>query len=1513
MKKIYTPANRFPVFHFDCIRRYRHLLWTLLLVILASTTHGQDYNATKEKIYIHTNHVFFQPGDILYFKAYVVRAEDQKPTVISNVLYAELISPAGTVVRKSHFGINNGYAEGSFDFSTQAPGGIYKIRAFTSWMQNETENTFFIKEVTLQQSLAPRVLMKLDFPEKGYGAGDEVKAEFSMRNLNDLPIRNHEGKYAVSVGGEVISTSSFKTDAGGKSVIRFSLPKELTTNDGLLNITVMYDSYTESISRSIPIVLNKIDLQFMPEGGTLVEDITSYIAFKALNENGKAADIKGEIRDKQGNKVAVFESYHFGMGKFTLTPASGQCYKAFITSPSNIRQEFELPLAAAQGVTMQVYKEKKELVVILNASSDKDIKLKVSSRNTIYHLENIKLSKGRNEISLDENIFPAGIAQVSLLNADELPLAERLVFLNEDRRLRVIVTPSKGKYLPREKVSLTLKTLDENGRPIPSNFSLAVVDDKLWTFADDKQDHILSWLLLCSELKGKIEEPQFYFKTGEPKAVTALDLLMLTHGYRYFDYIEYVVKEGSLKFLPDQDHILSGQILNEDKLPVRADLFLVNVLAGGEAMHIKTNEDGMFFFSDLKQASQYYLFAQSLEKKEKISINILQNGLGYNPVKAKELKLLPSKPAEKAWALPKIIQKEERKQLPGVVMEPGKNVAMSEVVVTAMGQYRQRKELGYSVSFLRAADLTQAKLANAMHGRVAGLNIVQNANVFDNSKVTLRGIRSMAGENQPLYVLNGIPMDHLSLNGFLSSDIESITVVKDAVATALFGSRAANGAIIVDLKKYRRERIRFNLDAKYFYVSQQIFTPAGTVLHVAKKFYIPKYATLSTEERTDFRETIYWNPVVQTDRDGNASVEFYNSDASTTFRVIAEGIGYNGNLGREEATYAVQNALQVDVKIPPYLTVGDKALLPLVIKNNSGTKQQFTISSIVPPEFKVGQFNNKVSIDPEGSHRILVPVEAVSAGSGNIQFKVMGASGQETISLPIKAADKGFPVKLTFSGNRSAEHNFNIGQMIPGTLQTSLRLFKNLEGQLLDGIESMLREPYGCFEQTSSATYPNILVLKYLKESGRANPQLEKRALEYIDRGYKRLIGFETKEDGFEWFGRTPPHEALTAYGLLEFTDMQDFISVDKAMLERTKRFLLGRRDGKGTFKLETRGLDQFASVPGNIANTYIVYALTQAGVGNEIRKEYETAVKKAMESKDGYQLAMMAIAAHKMKDIVLYKQLLELLNDDKLQAETSVVNSRGASLRVETNALYAMALMNASSPDMGKVAVLISKILSEKSYYGYGSTQSTVLALQAIVEYSKLVGRINSDSPVSFSINNKNVTHETALSQLKEGGNSFSVTYPQKDKAIPYNLEVSYSTYTPPNSEKAELLINTIVKVKNAKMGETVRMDIEVTNTKDKLQPMAIAKVGIPAGLSVQPWQLKEIMEKNQAAYYEVFDNYLVFYWMGFAPVETKKISLDLKADVPGLYKAKASTVYLYYTPEYKNWVDGAEMEIKE
>ena len=1509
------------------IKAYQLLVVFLLTFCSRSIAQLADYNNNKEKIYIQTSHVFFKPGEDLFFKVYLVNAKNQFISVLSNVVYVEIMGPAGNIIKTQNYRVEDGSAEGHYKFEAEANGGLYKIRAYTTWMKNEKESTWFTKEITVQKVIAPRVLMKLDFPQKGYGPGDEVTAAYAIRSLADRPIPGYETRFTVSLGGQSVKTGTFKTDAQGKANISFNLPTNLNTNDGLLNVTINFDGYTEAISRSIPIVLNKVDLQFLPEGGTFVEGLSTNVAFKAVNEFGKPADVKGQILDEDKNVVAGFESFHDGMGQFKFTPQPGKHYSAVLQKPAGVIAHFDLPAASKQGLVMNVHRKEKLLQLQIAVTRDIKIRLIGQSKNDVHFYQELSLKKGVQTVDIDPAKFPAGIARFSITTDTRLPLAERLVFLHPDRKLQVKITSDKERYEPREKVSLRLKTLDENGQPVPSNFSLTVLDDKLWSLADDKQDHILSWLLMSSELHGKVEEPQFYFKEDEKKAIPSLDLVMLTNGYRYFDYIEYLEKTGKPKFSPELSNIISGVIVDKKGNPVKSTVYLLNSMnrydyANGKIIQQTTDDDGVFFFTDITPAMSYHLLARSARKKETVSIKILREGVDYVPSPARKVRdpfdddRLPAPLLAKEKDVLKqqeVIGNEEvKKKIDDLAFGNMGDKALNEIVVVGLGVKREKKALSYAVSTVTAKDLAAGDIAGALTGKAAGVKITQ-ATGSGLTNIRLRGIASVSGNNEPLTILDGIEVEG-ALNKINVDDIASISVLRDASATALYGSRAVNGVIIMTSKKNQQPSTIINLEPTYYYASQpvQLKNDAYTV---APRFYAPKYLSPETQKRTDFRETIYWNPVVQTDKNGDATIEFYNSDASTTFRAIAEGIGFNGKLGRAEKTYAVRAPLTIDVKIPPYMTTGDIVKLPVVIRNNSEKNVSAAINVSIPATMDIEPYQDSVYIPSDSAVQVLVTVRARIATYGYFSFTVKTDKHKERLYLPVQMAGNGFPVITTISGNKSRETNFTINHMMEGSLKTELKIFTQMEDRLISDVESMLREPHGCFEQTSSTTYPNIYILKLLRSSAKKYSGAELKASEYLLAGYKRLIGFETTEHGFEWFGNTPPHEALTAYGLLEFTAMNEFIKVDKGMLERTQQFLLDRRDGKGSFIIRKQGYDAFASVPDKIANFYIVYALTASGIKNEITLEYETAVKKALENNDAYQLSMMALAASNMGRTDDFSKLLKAAEASNLIAETSVVNSKGTSLNVETMSLFALALMRDKTPDLGRVANLISDIMKQKSYYGYGSTQGTVMALQAICTYQQLLGDKIAGSQMEIKVNDKTIysgTRETAtINNVTDGENTFSIKYKDEKVNAPYQLELSYFTSLPPNDAQAELKITTELSTSQTKVGETVRMQVAVKNTRNILQPMSIAKVGIPGGLTVQPWQLKELMEQGKIAYYEIFDNYLVLYWMGLAPEETKKVNFDLKAEIAGKYKGKASNTYLYYTPEFKHWNAGTEVTI--
>ncbi|RBL88086.1 TonB-dependent receptor plug domain-containing protein [Chitinophaga flava] len=1496
------------------------LLLVLIGAMMQVYAQKLNYASTKEKVYLHTSHVFFTPGEDLFYKIYVVDARDQRPAALSSEVFVEIISPAGTVLEKQVYRVENGYAEGAFHFSEQAPGGIYKLHAYTSWMQNEKDETHFTKEITLLKVIPPRVLMKLDFPAKGYGPGDKVIADYSMRNLQQEPVENFQCQYRVAIDGRVVLSDTFVTDTAGKARIVFRLPDTLATNDGLLNILVDYRGNKEAISRSIPITLSKIDLQFMPEGGTLVNGIHTNIAFRAVNEYGKGTDIKGVLMDDNGKQVATFESLRFGMGAFAFTPKAGQRYTASIQAPAGIKGSYVFPQATDNGVVMNIYREGTELLVKLKTDQPQTFVLEGKTKNVSWYKKEVSLKSKEQVIKINPADFPAGIAVFTLSQPNGIPLAERLVFLHAKQQLQVSITTDKNLYEPREEVTLTVSTKDQNDKPVPSNLSLAVIDDKKWSLADDRQDHILSWLLLSSELQGKIEEPPFYFKEDEPAAPAALDLVMLTHGYRYFDFRAEVLRENRLRYAPNRKHRLVGRVVDKYGKSVESTVLLFPYQAHELVRAVKTDPTGKFVLWNTA-ADSYVLVAlpfQRYKRKEELQFNILENtftdagdsSLLESPVVGKDEILELTKEGIKV-PLPEAMRKNAAVDFISFGL---RNKNLSEVIITGYGTSKRAGTAGCIMALPRQYYEAPQSAANALQGRVAGLSIV-NGTPGNNSFVTIRGTASLTGNNEPLYVYNGVPVSAAFLTENLA-DIESITVLKDAAAVALYGSKAANGVIVVSGRSNPNFKIRLPLSPDYKLPIQKIQIP-GVSYTDARRFYAPVYTTTKTAERNDFRETIYWNPVVQTDKRGTATVTFYNSDASTAFRAIAEGIGYNGKVGRAEATYASSARLAIDVKIPPYLTVGDKTWLPLVLSNNRTSTLDADIRLKLPQGLTAGTFESHLTLAGNSSRRVLIPVDASAKLSDSIRISIDSRYGKEEMIWPITVAEKGFPVHISLSGNKTDSFQFWFNKPVPGSLQTKLNLYSSTENLTMDVLEGMLREPHGCFEQTSSTTYPNIYILKYLKYTAQINQQVEEKVKKYLTTGYNLLKSYETTMGGFEWFGRTPPQEVLTAYGLMEFMDMKEFIKVDEDMIARTKKFLLDRRDGKGGFNLEPSKSFQFRAVPYSVANAYIVYAMVKAGMGTEVIPEYEAALTAALKSNSLWELAVMAITASNMKREKDYDKLMVILAPgyrNKTLAKGSMVGAQGTSLNVETKALCGLAFQR-KSEYLQEVLDIIGQITKSRSHYGFGSTQSTLLSLELLTEFAiRRNWKQNSDK-ISFMLNKESLTPgQQVMPGLKEGENKLVVTsHIQNNNHIPYNLDISYYTLLPENNPAAVLKLQTSLSSSRTKVGETVRMNIRVQNESAGGQPMSVAKIGIPAGLSAQPWQLKELIETAQVAHYEVFDNYLVFYWMGLDPHETREIHLDLKAEIAGNYKAKASTVYPYYMPEARHWQEGISVLVSE
>ena len=526
------------------------------------TTHSPE-----DRVYLQLDKPFYQPGDDIWLAAYVRDGLNLKASGKSDIVHVELISPKGTVEKKINLIAKNGKAAGDFNLDKEALGGLYKIRAYTNWMKNEGTDNYFEKEIQVQDVVLPNLKMKLDFEKKAFGAGDEVIAKLELNTNENKPLSDYKIKFVANLNGVKIIEQADITDENGMRYIKFNLPKELKTNDGLLNVMIDYNGSTESVSRSIPIVLNNINFTMFPEGGDLVCGLDNTVAFRALNEFNKPADVAGVVLDSKGNKVTTFSSYHQGMGAFNLAPKIGEGYKVKITKPEGIKDEFTLPTPLTRGYAMNIDNSKAgEVGVTINTTEKEELAVVAQVRGKMYYSTLVNTKPGSNKFIFSTEGFPIGVSQVTLFDSKGIARAERLAFVNKNKQLNISVETEKEKYLPREKVKMTLIVKDERGLPMPANLSMAVVNDQLLSFADDKSGHILSQLLLQQDIKEKIEEPAFYFNVKEAKADKALDYLLMTAGWRRFTWEKVLEEELPVINYLGERALIGGTIYNGENL-----------------------------------------------------------------------------------------------------------------------------------------------------------------------------------------------------------------------------------------------------------------------------------------------------------------------------------------------------------------------------------------------------------------------------------------------------------------------------------------------------------------------------------------------------------------------------------------------------------------------------------------------------------------------------------------------------------------------------------------------------------------------------------------------------------------------------------------------------------------------------------------------------------------------------------------------------------------------------------
>jgi hypothetical protein len=726
--------------------------------------------------------------------------------------------------------------------------------------------------------------------------------------------------------------------------------------------------------------------------------------------------------------------------------------------------------------------------------------------------------------------------------------------------------------------------------------------------------------------------------------------------------------------------------------------------------------------------------------------------------------------------------------------------------------------------------------------------------------------------------------------------------------------------------------------------------------------------------RQDFPETLYVNPELITGPDGKATVTLNMADSITDWRVSTLAHTQLGKLGGGVGSVRVFQDFFVDVDFPATLTRGDQVEFPIAIYNYLATPQTVHIA-LAPGTWytPLGATAADVSLDAGQVTGIRFPVRVDAVGRQTLTVQATGGARSDAVARSVVVQPDGMVVPVAQSGSLQAGTLARTvvfpSNAIAGSEQLYVDVFPAYLSQVVQGMDSMLQVPNGCFEQTTSTAWPNVLVTDYLRQTGQLEPDVQLKAESLMSAGYQRLLTFEHAGGGFSWFGEQDPMPFLsvTAFGLMEFSDMAKVQTVDPAMLDRTTRWLLGQQAADGSWAGDMSEFFSFqTSLVRNTA--FVVWALASSGYqGPELAHGLGFVEQglgaMGLAQADAYSLgivanAFLAAAPGDPFGAQVLSQLVAIarpggaggastgpgamdgsggagggpggpVSADTVSWDTGGTQtnfySQGYDGAVATTALAVQALLTAGGykdlVDKG-LAFLIG---SRDAAGNFGSTQATIWTLRALVLAAKVgttpaVGTLGvgvdgtSFAPVLLTADRSDLMTTVDLASLATvGTHAVTLTFAGTGK-VSYNLVSRHNipwTALPPPSSSGPLSVSVAYDKTSIALDQTVAETVTLRNNTRTTENMILVTVGIPPGFAVVTGDLDTYETQQLLSSYELTARQLVLYVSSLKPSVVQTFVYHLQATMPVKASDGGTVASLYYQPDQKTTAPATTLEV--
>jgi hypothetical protein len=703
--------------------------------------------------------------------------------------------------------------------------------------------------------------------------------------------------------------------------------------------------------------------------------------------------------------------------------------------------------------------------------------------------------------------------------------------------------------------------------------------------------------------------------------------------------------------------------------------------------------------------------------------------------------------------------------------------------------------------------------------------------------------------------------------------------------------------------------------------------------------------------RSYFPEALYINPEIITDGDGRASINIPLADSITTWRMAMLASTVHGALGSATSSLKVFQDFFVDLDLPVTLTKGDRVSIPVAIYNYSGSRGDVGLKLAQEDWFTIVDDSAGKSISVEsdrvGGSQFTIEAKRIGRFKLTLSAKMNGESSRADIVVrEIEVIPNGQEQNVVFNGRLEStiKHEMSFPPTaIPDASKIYVRFYPGPLSQVIEGMDKLLQMPFGCFEQTSSVTYPNVLALDYMKRTKKLTPEVHAKAEGFIVNGYQRLLTFEVLGGGFSWFGNAPANKILTAYGLMEFSDMSKVYDIDPKVIWRTQQWLASQQQGDGSWKPDASFINEGATNRFNRdvlrITAYIAWSLENTGYrGAAIEKAQQYVAKHLGERVDAYTLAVIAnFAVDYGKDREFTRQAMQLLLDAHTEkgdqvwwsADETGVYSTGESASVEITGLALQALLKWGEAS-STVRKALSYITAKKGSSGtWGTTQATIMALRALLlatersaadVHGTLEVLLNDKTveTVTLTSDNNDLLHQFVLKNIDaQDTNHIELRFNGKG-GLGYQVVGSYFLPWDEKPAKEPLSINVSYDRTHFAQDDTATATATIQNNLDKSANMVMVDLGIPPGFDLLSEDLQAYIEKSagqKSGRLEKFTQtatQAILYFDSFAAGGTVTLKFRLHAKYPIRARTFRSRVYEYYDPDVNAVARPIQLEVQ-